>query len=446
MSPVASLATLLSAAAWPLEGQSADFDSIVELVGNARFVLIGEASHGTHEFYRVRAQITKRLIEELGFCAVAAEADWPDAGRVDRYVRGRGNDRDASQALEGFQRFPQWMWRNADVLDFVGWMRNWNEQHMGRRQIGFYGLDLYSLQRSMDAVLEYLRVVDPPAARRALQRYSCFEHTGDDPQLYGRAASFGLTPSCESAVIEQLVELQRKSEEYLRRDGRLEPGQHFFAEQNARLVVNAEAYYRSMFAGRAISWNVRDTHMSEMLEALDAQLSRDLGHPARIVIWAHNSHLGDARTTEMSKRGELNLGQLVREKHARETVSIGFCTYAGSVTAARDWDEPAERMRVNEAIPGSWEHLLHGLDAGNVFVDLRNASLRAVSQHSSLLERAIGVIYRPATERASHYFYADLPRQFDAVLHYDVTRAVEPLEPSTLWTRGEWPETYPSAL
>lgn len=445
MTPHRSPERLLRAATRALDGSPGDLDAVLAIVGDARFVLIGEASHGTHEFYRVRAEITKRLIREKGFDAVAVEADWPDAHRVDRYVRGRPGDADATEALAGFERFPQWMWRNSDVLDFVGWLRSWNEERAEERKVAFFGLDLYSLHRSMAAVLDYLRVVDPDAARRARDRYACFDHFGEDPQAYGRATAFGLTPTCERSVIDQLLELRRKSAQYAQRDGRLEPGHAFVAEQNARLVVNAEQYYRTMFAGRIASWNVRDQHMAEMLGAIDADRSRSAPAPAKIVVWAHNSHLGDARATEMHRIGELNLGQLVRERHGLDAVSIGFTTFAGTVTASSDWDGPAERMRVREALPGSWERLLHENCRGNALVDLRSWR-REAPQPVRLLERAIGVIYRPETERASHYFEADLPRQFDAILHYDRTRAVEPLERSAAWELGEFPETYPSAL
>ncbi len=438
-----SIADQLRACATRWEGSPRDVEAIVARIGSARIVLIGEASHGTHEFYRVRAEITKRLIRDGGFHAVAVEADWPDAYRVNRYVRGRGDDQEAIEALGGFERFPRWMWRNADVLDFVGWLRAWNEAHPANAA-GFYGLDLYSMHRSMDAVLKYLEVVDPEAEKRARYRYSCFEDFGEDPQAYGYAASFGLSAPCEKSVVTQLVELQHSIAAYVSRDGRLEPGDHFFAEQNARLVVDAESYYRAMFAGRAASWNLRDQHMMRTLESIDDHLRERARAPAKIVVWAHNSHLGDARATEMKSIGELNVGQLVRQRYGKQSVSIGFSTFAGTVTAASDWDGLAERKRVRDALPGSWEHAIHGLGLGNVCFDFKRWP--ATRTAASLLERAIGVIYRPDTERASHYFEADLPRQFDALIHFDRTRAVEPLERTAVWQRGELPETYPSAL
>jgi len=436
----------LRAATHPLVGEPADFDPLLARIGDARFVLIGEASHGTHEFYRVRAEITKRLIKERGFTAIAVEADWPDAYRVNRFVRGLSNDADTVEALSGFQRFPQWMWRNADVLDFVGWLRAYNDARVAPRPaVGFYGLDLYSLHASIDAVLQYLRVVDPDAARRAAKRYACFDQFGPDLHGYGAAARFGMSPSCEREVIAQLVELHRSAGEYARRDGRVDPDALFYAEQNARVVRNAEAYYRVAVTGGIDSWNLRDRHMEETLDQLVAHLgTREPA--AKIVVWAHNSHLGDAVWTELGGRGELNLGQLARERFPRDTVLVGFTTYTGTVTAASDWDAPAERKRVRPALPGSYEHLFHEAELGNGLLLFQHGNDLAWSLGEPRLERAIGVIYRPETERQSHYFTASLSRQFDAVLHYDTTRAVEPLERSAAWTRGELPDTYPSSL
>ncbi|MHB1225130.1 MAG: erythromycin esterase family protein [Gemmatimonadaceae bacterium] len=432
-------------AARPLVGAPDDFDPLLALVGDARFVLIGEASHGTHEFYRIRGEITKRLIREKGFSAVAVEADWPDAYRVNRYVRGRGSDPDAEEALGGFERFPQWMWRNADVLDFVGWLREYNDERRELPTVGFYGLDLYSLHASMEAVLSYLRVVDPEAAVRALYRYGCFESFGEDPQQYGYSATYGLTASCEEQVVAQLVELRRAAGEYARRDGRVAPDDLFFAEQNARVVANAERYYRAMFGSRVSSWNLRDRHMTEMLEALVGFLGGH-GRQPRVVVWAHNSHLGDARATELGAGGELNVGQLVRQRYGRDALLVGFSGYTGTVTAASNWDQPAERKTVRPALADSYEALFHEVGIRNFLLDLTAPSEAVAGLREPRLERAIGVVYRPETERLSHYFHARLPQQFDALLHYDTTRAVEPLERTGTWDRGELPETYPSAL
>ena len=437
---------LVSNSAHPLVGTASDFDPLLALIGDAHHVLIGEASHGTHEFYRIRAEITKRLIREKGFIGVAVEADWPDAYRVNRFVRGVSDDADAEEALAGFKRFPQWMWRNADVLDFVGWLRAYNDGRAASEpNVGFYGLDLYSMHASMEAVLEYLDKVDPDAARRARHRYACFDHFGEDPQAYGYAATAGLAESCEREVVSQLVELRGAAADYIRRDGRMPTDALFFAEQNAVLVRNAERYYRAMFGARASSWNVRDTHMVETLESLAKFLARGSA-PPKLVVWAHNSHLGDARATQMGREGELNVGQLVRARHAADAVLIGFTTYAGTVTAASDWDSPAERKVVRPALPESYEALFHSARDGNFLLDLRTDGPLRTALSTPRLERAIGVIYRPETERLSHYFVAQLPAQFDAVLHYDVTRAVEPLERAGAWERGEIPATYPSTL
>ena len=429
----------------PLAGAPSDYDLLIRVFDSAPRALLGEASHGTHEFYRQRAEITKRLIREKGFTAVAVEADWPDAYRVNRYVRGESNDADAAEALSGFRRFPTWMWRNADVLDFVGWLRAHNDGMPPEKKVGFYGLDLYSLHASMGAVLGYLDKVDPEAARRARYRYACFDHFGEDTQAYGYAATVGMTPGCEDEVVRQLVEMRQRAADYAERDGRIARDEYFFAEQNARLVRNAERYYRAMFQGRVSSWNLRDTHMAETLDALARFLESEAREP-KIVVWAHNSHLGDARATELGGAGELNLGQLVRQKSGEEAILLGFTTYTGSVTAASDWDAPAEMKRVRPGLRGSYEAIFHDVAIPNFSLDLRRDSDAARALSEPRLERAIGVIYRPDTERSSHYFSARLPQQFDVVIHFDETRAVEPLERNSEWVGEEAPETYPSAL
>ena len=452
LDPILAIVTdLVRDAARPLTGSAADYDDLLNFCGDARVVLLGEASHGTHEFYRERAQITKRLIREKGFTAIAVEADWPDAYRVNRYVQGQNVDADAVEALGGFRRFPAWMWRNADVLDFIGWLRSHNDSLApGSVKTGFYGLDLYSLHTSIEAVLNYLDKVDPAGAQRARYRYACFEHFGEDPQSYGYAASFGLSRTCESEVIGQLVELQRRAAEYARRDGRVAAEDFFYAEQNARLVKNAEQYYRTMFRGRVSSWNLRDQHMAETLGALTEHLAAQYrgqpNHDTKVVVWAHNSHLGDARATQMGRAGEWNLGQLVRQKYGRESVLVGFSTYSGTVTAASNWGDPAERKRVRPAMPGSYEELFHDVAIPAFALTLPPDRHVAGGLREPRLERAIGVIYRPESERASHYFHASLSDQFDAIIHIDETRAVEPLELTAEWGVGEPAETFPSGV
>jgi erythromycin esterase-like protein len=442
----ATITTLTEEFASPLTGAKEDYDPLLEMVGDARFVLLGEASHGTSEFYRERAQITKRLITEKGFRAVAVEADWPDAYRVNRYVRGASADASANDALGDFKRFPTWMWRNTDVLDFVGWLRDHNDALSDQaRKVGFYGLDLYSLFTSIEAVLAYLDKVDPEAARRARYRYSCFEDFGEDSQSYGYAASFGLSEPCENEVVSQLEELRRRAAEYARRAGWVAADEFFYAEQNARLVKNAEQYYRSMFRGHTLSWNLRDRHMAETLDALASYLDQQ-GSRAKVVVWEHNSHLGDARATESGESGQLNVGQLVRERYGREAALVGFTTYTGTVTAASDWDGPAERKLVRPALPQSYELLFHLTPPPRFLLVTRDNEKLAAALRAERLERAIGVIYRPQSERLSHYFRARLSDQFDAVMHFDDTRAVEPLERTARWETGELPETYPFAL
>jgi erythromycin esterase-like protein/predicted phosphoribosyltransferase len=420
-------------------------EALFDLVGDASVVLIGEASHGTDDFYAARAAMTRRLIEEKGFSAVAAEADWPDAYRVNRYVRARGEDADAEEALRGFRRFPTWMWRNAVVLEFVGWLRERNDRIDDERgKAGFYGLDLYSLHRSIDEVITYLEQVDPEAGRRARDRYSCFDHYGtDDGQTYGLAAAYGAGETCEEQVIEQLVDLQRHGVEYARRDGLLAEDEQFYAEQNAEVVKNAAAYYRAMFTGRAESWNLRDRHMVDTLHELQTHLAQTRVEPAKIVVWAHNSHLGDARTTEMSTHGEVNVGQLVREGWPGDCRNLGFTTYTGTVTAADDWGGEAQRKWVRPALPGSVEELFHQVGQKEFMLTCRPGTAVAQRLRTARLERAVGVIYRPDTERQSHYFRARVADQFDAVIHIDDTRALEPMERTGVWETGEVPETYP---
>lgn len=432
----------IARAAQPLSFTTQDeYDELLAEIGDARIILIGEASHGTHDFYRERARITRRLIEEKGFAAVAIEGDWPDAFRVHSYVIGhKGSDtlQNAIDALSGFRGFPAWMWRNMDVLAFVEWLHDYNRRTSSA--VGFFGLDLYSLYKSAQQVLRYLDKHDPDAATRARYRYSCFDQFGEDSQAYGYAAGFGLAESCEQAVVDQLVEMNRLIT--------TEPGGHplpdapFSANENAHLVRDAERYYRTMFGGHVSSWNLRDQHMAETLDRVLAYLGPD----SKIIVWAHNSHLGDARATEMGRQGELNVGQLVRERHNGAVFSVGFTTYSGEVTAATNWDEPAQRKIVGRGLPNSFEALFHEIGLGDFLLPLRNEVIRETLSEP-MLQRAIGVIYRPETERVSHYFHANLPEQFDAVIHIDRSRALIPLDASVSWHQNEEvPETYPSAV
>ncbi len=438
-------AARLVGAVRPVTGAVGDYDGLLDLIGDRRLVLIGEASHGTHEFYRERARITRRLIDECGFTVVAVEGDWPDAYRVNRYVMGISGDRDAESALRGFRRFPAWMWRNRDVLHFVQWLRAHNDAEVyPARKVRFYGLDLYSLRTSIEAVIGYLDGVDPAEAARARARYSCFDHVGADGQAYGYAVAMRGAAPCEDEAVSQLVELRRRAGAYLRRDGWVAEDEQFYAEQNARLVCDAEEYYHQMYRAEVSSWNLRDRHMAGTLDALTSHFD-SRSESKKIVVWEHNSHVGDARATAMGARGELNVGQLVRQRYAGDAALIGLTTYDGRVSAASDWGAPVERKRVRPARPGSHEDLLHAVGLPQFWLSTADGTIR---DELSLprLERAIGVIYRPETELQSHYFEANLARQFDAVIHLDRTRALEPLERNALWDQGEPAETFPTGM
>jgi len=419
---------------------AAALDELAARAARASIVLIGEASHGTRDFYAMRADLTRRLVADHGFRAVTLEADWPDTFRVHRYVTRRSDDKDAVTALSDFRRFPAWMWRNETMRDFVGWLADFNAKRAPGGRTGLFGLDLYSLHASIASVLSYLDRVDAAAAARARRRYACFEYFGDDPQGYAIGVMQGFDP-CEDEAVAQLVELRRHAMLPLKAgDG--DELEVFSAEQNARLIVNAERYYRSMYRGRESTWNMRDRHMVDTLDALRERMP---GASDGTVVWAHNSHLGDARATEMSRRGEINVGQLVRERYGRDVFSIGFSTFDGTVTAASDWDAPAERKRVRPGLAGSYERTFHESAGDRFWLDLGERDV-ATALRGALLQRAIGVIYRPDTERASHYFHARLPEQFDAMIHLDHTEALTPLDRTAGWDEGEPPETWPTAL
>ncbi|QTP55830.1 erythromycin esterase family protein [Billgrantia sulfidoxydans] len=423
----------------PLAGRSSDYDRLLDEVGERSLVLLGEASHGTAEFYRMRAEITRRLIREKGFEAVIVEADWPDALRLNRYVRGEGDDT-LKSAFDDFQRFPQWMWRNTDVRDFIGWLAEHNAGKHADEQVGFHGLDVYSLHRSAEAVIEYLEGIDPEQARIAREGYGCLDH-GGDPVRYGHDAAFGLSRICEDAAVRLLADLLEKSGNYLHGDGRRPRDEQFFAEQNARVVVNAEHYYRAMFGSRVDTWNLRDEHMTDTIAELREHLRRQ-GGQGKLVVWAHNSHLGDAAFTDMGwHRGQHNVGQLVRHRFGTDqALLVGFTTHSGFVSAARDWDGPVEHRKVRPSMEGSVERLFHDSGRGDFYLPLGEG---AAPLKEPLWERAIGVIYRPESERISHYFKASMARQFDAVFHVDETRAVEPFDRGEQWHPEEAPDTYP---
>jgi len=434
--PAESIPELIRAAAEPLPDiDDPAFGALFDRFADARVVLLGEASHGTSEFYRARAAITRRLIEQHGFTIVAAEADWPDAASLDRYVRDRPAP---AHAEPPFRRFPTWMWRNTDVEAFTEWLRTWNLARPPEQRAGFYGLDLYNLSASLRAVLDYLDRIDPEAAAVARQRYACLTPWAKEPQAYGRMALTRGYAACEDGVVKTLQEMLGKQLEYVGQDGE----SFLDGAANARLVKNAEAYYRAMYYGAAESWNLRDTHMFETLEAiLNAR-----GPDAKAVVWAHNSHIGDASKTEMGAvREELNIGQLCRERFGRQAALIGFGTHAGTVACASDWDAPMEVKRVNPSRSDSYERLAHDSGVDRFLLDVRQAVHDGLRQQlmSPRLERFIGVIYRPDTERWSHYSACVLPEQFDAYVWFDETTAVTPL-PTRMREGAE--ETYPFGL
>jgi len=422
----------------PAPEHNVEFGAFFDRFGDARVVLLGEATHGTSEFYRARAAITQRLIVDHGFNIVAVEADWPDASRIDNYVRHLAP---AQEARPAFQRFPTWMWRNEEVLAFIDWLRLHNEHLPAERRAAFRGLDVYSLSASIAAVLGYLDEVDPPAAAAARQRYGCLTPWQDEPAAYGWAVTHGRKDPCEDKVVEELNELLAHRLDYIRHGAEA----FFDAAQNARIVRAAERYYRLMYRGSVESWNLRDRHMFDTLQIL----MREGGPDARAVVWAHNSHIGDAAATAMGWQGEFNVGELCRTAYGDEAVLIGFGTDRGTVAAADDWDGDMKVKTVIPARPDSWEHAFHKTGYARSLTDWRHAG--GVDRKRDLvdalrephLERAIGVVYRPQTEFLSHYFEAVLADQFDAYVWFEETKPVTPLRSQP---RKGAPETYPFGL
>ena len=414
------------------------FGALFDRYADARVVLLGEASHGTSEFYRARAAITKRLVEQHGYTIVALEADWPDAATLDRWVRHR-QPRDGEE--RAFERFPTWMWRNREFDALVRWLHGHNEDRAPEDMTGLFGLDLYNLSASMQAVIDYLEEKDPEAAQEARERYACLAPFSRNPAAYGRLAMSHGYAFCEEGAVAMLKELLSNRLGYVAEDGE----EWLDAAANARLVKNAEAYYRAMYEGAAESWNLRDTHMFETLcSILDAR-----GPDSKAVVWAHNSHIGDARFTEMGiARGELNIGQLAKEKFGDKARLIGFGTHKGTVAAADDWDCPMQVKNVRPSLPESYERLSHDSGLHEFLLDLRErANPKVVARlEEPMLERFIGVIYRPETERWSHYSQAILPHQFDAWVWFDETNAVEPLPGEVRPGEKSADETWPFGL
>ena len=433
-----SLSDGLKHIARPLESDK-DLDALLDAVGNARFVLLGEASHGTSEFYTWRTRISKRLIEERGFSFIAVEGDWPDCYRVNRYVKHMADSGDSAlDVLHAFERWPTWMWANREVIELVEWLRAHNRRIASERQVGFYGLDVYSLWDSMRAVTEYLERIDPKLAAAARRAYNCFEPYAEDVQEYARATALVPT-SCEDEAIAVLRELRVNAPQF-REDGR----EGFFnAEQNALVAKNAELYYRTMVRGGPSSWNVRDHHMVETLD----RLFEHHGPRAKAIVWEHNTHIGDARFTDMARAGMVNVGQLVRQGREREGVLLaGFGTHRGTVIAAEEWGAPMERMRVPPARAGSFEEAMYDAAVGDALLLFDSDDERRIPElYEPLGHRAIGVVYDPRAERWGNYVPTIVPRRYDAFLYIDETRAVDPLH-MPVHIGGEPPETYPSGV
>jgi protein-L-isoaspartate(D-aspartate) O-methyltransferase len=435
-----TIEALIAEAAQPIDTiETVDLSPLLDRIGESRLVLLGEATHGTSEFYRFRARLTQQLIEQKGFNMVAVEADWPDAARIDHYVREHSTPPSEWRA---FARFPTWMWRNTDMQEFVEWLRRHNAmQAKPNLKVGFYGLDLYSMFSSIDEVINYLEAVDPQAAEIARERYGCLTPWQSDPATYGRAAASGEYNKCEDSVVDMLVSIMEKQAEYMANDGE----SFLDAMQNARLVANAEAYYRSMYKGYTSSWNMRDSHMFDTIcSLLDFKQQHD-EKPAKIVIWEHNSHIGDARATSMSARGEHNVGQLCRSKFGDDAYLIGFGTHGGTVAAADNWGESMQVKTIRPSMEGSWERVCHDTDIPAFMLGLRKPESKELKKHllEERPERAIGVIYRPQTELTSHYFQARLRKQFDEYIWFDQTEAVTPLDYEAM--QG-MPDTYPFGL
>jgi erythromycin esterase len=436
-----ALAEQVLRAARPLEC-AGDLDPLLEAIGDARFVLLGEASHGTSEFYTWRAELTKRLIDEKGFSFVGVEGDWPDCYRVNRYAKGLPDSgRSAEEVLHAFERWPTWMWANREVADLIEWMHRHNHALPAERQVGFYGLDVYSLWDSMSAVVSYLETIDPDAAAAARRAYSCFDPYYDDVQEYARATALVPT-SCEDETVAMLGALRARAPQY-REDGR---DAYFNAEQNALVARDAERYYRTMVRGGPTSWNVRDHHMVDTLDRLMVHH----GRRAKAIVWEHNTHVGDARFTDMRRAGMVNVGQLVRESHGERpteregVVLVGFGTHRGSVIAGDEWGAPMKRMTVPKARTGSWEEVLHRADSADrllIFNGEDDGGIRGLDQ--PIDHRAIGVVYDPDAERWGNYVPTIVPRRYDAFLYLDVTHGVEALH-MPVQVGGEPPETYPS--
>jgi erythromycin esterase len=433
---------------------SVHLDPLLEQIGknNVQYVLLGEASHGTSEFYSWRSEITKRLVKEKEFSFIAVEGDWPDCYSVNRYIKGiSGSGQSAYDVLYSFNRWPTWMWANREVVDLIEWLREYNKNLSEEQRVGFYGLDVYSLWESMEAVIGYLRKIDPEAVKIAIEAYRCFEPYGKSVEDYARATAF-VPESCEDEVIDMLIHLHSKSNQY-KSNGLARREAYFNAEQNAIIAKNAELYYRKMIQGGTATWNIRDTHMMDTLK----RLMEFHGKQAKSIVWAHNTHIGDAKYTDMAEAKMLNIGQLVREHAGDEkTALVGFGTYQGTVIAAKEWGEKMERMHVPPAVDGSWDSMIHELSKGHnrllLFGDNTEESVttKVLAEEETRDERrgqrAIGVVYNPEYERFGNYVPTLLTRRYDAFLYIDKTHALYPLHKQEVKEDEDLPETFPTGL
>jgi erythromycin esterase-like protein/predicted phosphoribosyltransferase len=435
------LADQLRAIARCLDRSGRSLKRLAESVAGARIVMIGEASHGTHEFYALRTEITKQLIADHGFRAVAVEADWPVVERVNRFVRGCSNDRTADEALSGFRQFPSWTWRNTVVRDFVSWLRSFNDQLPTPARIGVYGLDLYRLNSSIAAIIDYLEQVDPEVAKRTRDRYAQLDQVGEDGQRSMSGEEVGEAHPYEEEIVRHLVRLRNEAATNALAAQRRDTGAFFTPEYNARLARGADAYYRAMYRGGVESWNLRDRHMADSLDRLIEFLDRD-GRRGKLVVWGHNAHVGDAVATDLGERGEWNLGQLARQRHGDDVLLVGMSTYQGSVTAASGWNEPVEQRVVPPGHPESYEALLHEVGEPAFLLMLRERCAASDGLRQARLQRAIGAVYQPEIGSASDHFLTRLADQFDVLIHLDETTALEPLDHTRAWDRAALTPQY----
>lgn len=434
----------------PLKGKTSDYEDIISAANDKIFVMIGCTTHGTTEFYRSRADITELLIKELNFDAIAIEADWQGTSRMNNFIKYLSNE-SASTALSDFNQFPTWLWRNKEIVNFIEWLRNYNATHRkpgkgNAAPVSIYGIDLYGMKSSINALLDYLDKIDSVAARRARRRFKCLENFISPHSSEARLSEIRIDNSCAQDAAMQLCELRHNAAEYIKKEILESENAYFQAKQNASLIHYAEEYYRSIAQGDPDSWNIRNKYMFETLENLADHLAKRLGRAPRIVVWAHNAHIGNARATEMYKRGEFNIGQLIKDRYKDKSLLIGITCSNGTVLAADNWDNPGQIQKMNAPLSDSYEGLFYGIKNRGFLLDLRDNNTAVAGLMVPRLQRSIGVIYKPKTERYSHYSEVCLPEQFDFLLHFYETTAIEPLDTQTRKYYSEYGETYPSGL